>query len=197
VLINKVVEWSINRVTGESGRCSRRVFRLKDRFVDSLKQGFFRDIERLVPVPYLSQAIDVRANLAPLWIQSSCKGEPGVWASPQRSPRFEPNGRTLRSSISASFQTNIPRHPRMDADSFMRSLCIGLKKRVSRSRISRMYSELNKATLNAWLNFLSDQGKRVILRARWFGHVDLKHRQGLVEHPLTDAMTGCCHRGSS
>lgn len=188
VLINKVVEWSIDRVTVRADDVLRDLG-LKDRFVDSLKQDFPVDIERLVPVPYLSHAINVALNSLPSGF-ILLQGEPGVG----KSTALATLG-ARRHDITFEYFCFIPNerslgNPRMDADSFVRSLCIGLKNAFPDQEFPRVFSELNKATLNAWLNFLSDQGKRVILVLDGLDHVDLKHRQGVVEHPLTDALDG-------
>jgi hypothetical protein len=64
LLTNKVVEWSIDRVNVRADDVLRELG-LKDRFVDSLRQNFPVDIERLVPVPYLADAIDVALTSLP------------------------------------------------------------------------------------------------------------------------------------
>jgi hypothetical protein len=78
----------------------------------------------------------------------------------------------------------------MDATSFIHSLSIGLKNAFPDTEFPQTFAELSKATLNSWLNFLSSQGKRVILVVDGLDQVNTKHRQGVLEHPLTDALDG-------
>ena len=77
-----------------------------------------------------------------------------------------------------------------NSSAFVRSLCIGLRNAFPDEQLPSTYSELTKATLNSWLNFLSGQGKRVIFVVDGLDHVDNKYHQGVLDHPLTDALDG-------
>ena len=192
-LTNKVVEWSIDRVNVRADDVLRELS-LKDRFVDSLRQNFPVDIERLVPVPYLAEAIDVALTSLPSGY-ILLQGEPGVG----KSTALTTLG-AYRRDITFEYFCFIPNersvgNQRLDADSFVRSLCIGLRNAFPDLQFPQTFSELTKATLNSWLNFLSGQGKRVILVVDGLDHVDTKHRQGVLEHPMTGALDGVLPSG--
>ena len=193
LLTNKVVEWSIDRVNVRADDVLRELG-LKDRFIDSLRQNFPVDIERLVPVPYLADAIDIALTSLPSGY-ILFQGEPGVG----KSTALTTLG-SYRRDITFEYFCFIPNerslgNQRLDADSFVRSLCIGLRNAFPDLGFPQTFSELTKATLNTWLSFLSDQGKRVILVVDGLDHVDIKHRQGVLEHPLTGALDGVLPSG--
>ena len=130
-LTNKVVEWSIDRINVRAQDVLRELG-LNDRFVDSLKQNFPIDVERLVPVPYLSEAIAEALDSLPSGY-ILLQGEPGVGKSTALTTLNGLSTRTSHLSISALSQTNARWgtsgwiHRR-----FIRSLCIGTPECVFR-----------------------------------------------------------------
>ena len=193
LLTNKVVEWSIDRVNVRAQDVLRELG-LNDRFVDSLKQNFPIDVERLVPVPYLSEAIAEALDSLPSGY-ILLHGEPGVGKSTALTTL-----NAYRRDITFEYFCFIPNerslgNERLDSSSFIRSLCIGLRNAFPDTQFPQTFSEHTKATLNAWLSFLSGQGKRVIFIVDGLDHVDNKHRQGVLDHPLTDALDGTLPQG--
>jgi hypothetical protein len=78
-LINKVVEWSIDKVIVRAVDVLRELG-LNDHHVDSLKQNFPIDIDRIVPVPAVVEAIDKALDALPSGY-ILLEGEPGVGKS--------------------------------------------------------------------------------------------------------------------
>jgi NACHT domain len=194
LLTNKVVEWSIDRINVRAEDVLRELG-LNDCFVDSLKQNFPVDVERLVPVPYLANAIAKALDTLPSGY-ILLQGEPGVGKSTALTTL-----NAYRRDITFEYFCFIPNerslgNERLDSSSFIRSLCIGLRNAFPDTQFPQTFSEHTKATLNSWLNFLSDQGKRVIFVVDGLDHVDNKHRQGVLDHPLTDALDGTLPPGA-
>jgi hypothetical protein len=102
-LTNKVVEWSINKVIVRPDDVLRELG-LKDRFIESLKQNFPVDIERLVPVPHLADAIGSALDRC-LPGTSSFRVSPAAEGR-RRYPHSELIAATSRSSTTASSRTS-------------------------------------------------------------------------------------------
>ena len=187
-LLDHIVLWSIE------GRLIRaddvlRALGLLDRFVDRLSHNFPVERKVWVPTPDLFEALDLSLDA----LDSGfilVEGEPGSGKSTAltmyRAHRadvlfgyycFVPNDRTLGNE-------------RLQDDTFVHSICIGLRNAFPDVEFPRPYAPHTLDLLNDWLHALSQRGRRVVFIVDGVDHVDRKTRQSLVAHPLTTVLDG-------
>lgn len=74
---------------------------------------------------------------------------------------------------------------RMEKETFIKSLCIGIQNSFPDIEFSKMYSGDYEGKLNEYLYKLSEQNEKIVFIIDGLDHVDRKHKEGVLTQPLT------------
>lgn len=188
VLLNAVVEWSIDQSELQAGDVLRRLG-LHDHFVDRLAQDFPADAELCVPPEGVFDQLDHAINA----VDSGfilLEGAPGTGKSTAITLY-----RARRKDIALGYYCYIPDertigNPRLERDAFVRAFCIGMRNAFPDVDFPEPFAEYSVERLNLWLRHLSQRGRKAVFFVDGLDHVDRATGRSLLQSPLVSVLDG-------
>jgi hypothetical protein len=187
-LLDQVVNWSIAGNPVDRDEVLLKLG-LHDHFVDRLSHSFPVDRQQWVETSSVFQALDDALGA----LDSGfilVEGEKGIGKSTALTMY-----QAHRPEVRFGYYCFVPKdrtlgNDRLEGDSFVRSICIGLRNAFPDAEFPRSYAPYTRDLLNQWFHALSKQGRRVVFVVDGVDQVDTKTRQSLVAQPLTSVLDG-------
>jgi hypothetical protein len=185
-LITAAVEWSISGRSVRAGDVLERLG-LTDRFLDRITHDFKVEQEYFVDNPDLFAELDTAiASLEGGFIL--IEGPPGSGKS-----TYLTEYKRQRTSVRFAYYCFVPNeivlgNPRLERDTFLKSLCVGIKNSFPSVKFPEPYSDDYGRMLPTWLHRLSELGEKVIFVIDGLDHVDKKKES--LQQPLTNYLEG-------
>lgn len=188
-LINAVVEWSLPPRQEINASIILDRLGLSERFIDRLVHDFKVNDRYYVENTGLFQKLDdaiTRLDSGFIFLE----GPPGSGKSTALTMY-----QRQRNEIRFTYYCYIPDekylgNARMEQESFLKSLCIGIQNAFPNIDFPQKYSQDYESKLNLWLNKLSQQGFKTILIVDGLDHVHRKAEANELAAPLTRALSG-------
>lgn len=185
-LLVAAVEWSI---TGKEVRSEDVLERLglANRFVDRITHDFKVEEQYFISNPRLFAQLDDAIESLPGGF-ILLEGPPGSGKS-----TYLTEYRKLRSTVKFAYYCFVPDeialgNPRLEKETFLKSLCLGIKNSFPGVNFPEPYSQDYEGMLLKWLYRLSDLGRKVVFIVDGLDHVDKKKDN--LERPLTRHLDG-------
>jgi hypothetical protein len=185
-LLVAAVEWSIS---GKEVRADDVLERLglANRFVDRITHDFKVEEQYFIDNPRLFAQLDNAIESLPGGFVL-LEGPPGSGKS-----TYLTEYRKQRANVKFAYYCFVPDeialgNPRLEKDTFLKSLCLGIKNSFPDLDLPEPYSQEYEGKLLKWLYHLSDIGEKVIFIIDGLDHVDKKKDD--LKQPLTSYLDG-------
>jgi NACHT domain len=185
-LLVAVVEWSISGKEIQAGDVLERLG-LANRFVDRITHDFKVEEQYFIDNPRLfAQLDDAIASLPGGFIL--LEGPPGSGKS-----TYLTEYQKRRTSVKFAYYCFVPDekvlgNPRLEKDTFLKSLCIGIRNSFPDIDFPEPYSQDYENKLLKWLYRLSELGSKIVFVIDGLDHVDKK--KDSLKEPLTNYLDG-------
>jgi hypothetical protein len=185
-LLVAAVEWSISGTTIRAGDVLKRLG-LAGRFLDRITHDFKVEQEYFVGNPGLfAQLDDAIESLDGGFIL--LEGPPGSGKSTYLTEYTKQRANVRFAYYCFVPDENMLGNPRLEKDTFLKSLCLGIKNSFPDIDFPEPYSDDYESKLQRWLDRLSQLGSKLIFVIDGLDHVDKKKDK--LQQPLTHYLEG-------
>ena len=188
-LIDQIVNWSISHENNTREAITadklRRELGIADRFIDSVNHEFYVNEDYYIENSSVFDCLDEAVNqLSSGFIL--LEGPPGSGKSTALTVYKQRNKNIKFAYYCFNPDEKSLGNERMEKDTFIKSLCIGIQNSSPDIEFPQMYSGNYEVKLRKWLDILSEKKEKIVFVIDGLDHVDRKNKEGLLEQPLTN-----------
>lgn len=188
-LIDQIVNWSIahenNTREAITADKLRRELGIADRFIDSINHEFNVNKDYYIENSNVLDCLDEAVNQLSSGFLL-LEGPPGSGKSTALTVYKQRNKNIKFAYYCFNPDEKSLGNERMEKDTFIKSLCIGIQNSSPDIEFPQMYSGNYEVKLRKWLDILSEKKEKIVFVIDGLDHVDRKNKEGLLEQPLTN-----------